>query len=62
MTQNIHSTYSNKINDEHFFFPTACLLVAGITITVLGVILRMRKKTTPYQQGSESIYLPQWSK
>ena len=39
------------------FYFLACLAFAGITILVLGVLLRMRKKTSP-DIAREMIYLP----
>ena len=51
------------MNNIFFFLsPTACLLLTGITIVVLGVLLRKRKKTTPDLHGSDIIYLSKWSK
>ena len=39
------------------FIFSACLAFAGIAILVLGVLLRMRKKTSP-DIALEMIYMP----
>ena len=40
---------------------SACLALAVTAITVLGVILRTRKKTLPDNKGREMIYMAETS-